>query len=213
LIVFSHIEIGNYLFHAVTKKKDDAFKLNWGAFVFGNVFPDISKFASRNHFYEDTKSIYKCYLMKAGNPQRSDRERSMALGVVCHFLCDYFCKYHAKLPYTRQSMIRHLWYEFILHMKIVDILFRKSIGFLRSNEFSVFESEAGKNAGKNAVEGSFDLPGMLHKYEEDEESELTDMAFSFEAVRIVMKEILGSETAVSDIKNRAGRTPACSVAA
>lgn len=209
MIVFSHVEIGNYFFHAVTNNKGDSFKLRWGAFVYGNVFPDISKFASRNHFYEDTRSIYKCYRMKAGNPRKSDWERSMALGVVCHFLCDYFCKYHAKMPYTQQSMIRHIWYEGILHMKIVHILFRKSIGLLRAYEYSVFASEA----GKNAVEGSFDLPGMLHKYEEEEESELTDMAFSFEAVRIVMKEILGSETAVSDIKNRAGRTPACSVAA
>ena len=209
MIVFSHIEVGNYYFHSIRKNKEVSFKLRWGAFVFGNIFPDISKFAFRNHFYEDTRSVYKCYRMKARNPENTDRERSMALGVVCHFICDYFCKYHAKMPYIQKSIIVHIMYECILHMKIKKILFKKNIGLLRVNEESVFHFAA----VQNGVEGGFDLQGMIREYEKEEESLLTDMAFAFGAVRGAMKEILGGETAVSDAIKREERTQVCSVTA
>lgn len=140
MIVFSHIEVGNYYFHAIKNCKELSFKLRWGAFIFGNVFPDISKFASRKHFYDVTRSVYTCYLKKARNQDYSDRDRSMALGVVCHFICDYFCKYHAKTPYTRQSMAQHTLYEVILHMRIMILLFKKSIGILGETEISVFST-------------------------------------------------------------------------
>lgn len=207
MIVFSHIEVGNYYFHTVVKNKEDSFRLIWGAFVFGNVFPDISKFASRKHFYEDTRSVYKCFLMKAMNPAGSDRERSMASGVVCHFLCDYFCKYHAKMPYIQYSMILHTLYEMVLHVKIKNILLKKNIGLLGMSEQSVFNPAAGHSgAGHSGVERSFDLLSMIREYEEEDESLLTDMTFAFSAVRGAMKEILGAETASADAENREERT-------
>ena len=209
MIVFSHIEVGNYYFHSIKKYDGVSFRLRWGAFVFGNIFPDISKFAFRNHFYEDTRSIYKCYRMKAGNPQNTDRERSMALGVVCHFICDYFCKYHAKTPYIHKSLVTHIMYEIALHMKIKKILFKKNLGLLGMHEESVLHFDA----VQNGEEGGFDLQGMIRNYELEEESLLTDMAFAFGAVRGAIKEILGGETAVSDAKKREERTPVCSATA
>ena len=198
MIVFSHIEVGNYYYHTTAKSKEDSFRLIWGAFVFGNVFPDISKFASRKHFYEETRSIYKCFLMKALNPAGGDWERSMASGVVCHFLCDYFCKYHAKTPYTQKSMILHTLYEMVLHVKIKNILLKKSLGLLSMGEQSVFRRAAEySGADLRGAEISFDLLRMIREYEGEDESLLTDMAFSFKAVRSVMKEILSAKKAVS----------------
>lgn len=209
LIVFSHIEVGNYYFHTIRKNDEVSFKLRWGAFVFGNVFPDISKLAFRNHFYEDTKSIYKCYQIKARNPENTDRQRSMALGVVCHYLCDYFCKYHAKMPYTKQSMVLHTLYEVILHMRIKNILFKENTDLLDVNERSIFNT----TTDHKDADGRFDLQNVIREYEDEEESLLTDMAFAFGAVREVMKEILGAETAVSYEKKREERTTVRSVAA
>jgi len=209
LIVFSHIKIGNYYFHTIRNNTEAVFKLSWGAFIFGNVFPDISKFAFRNHYYEDTKSIYKCYQKKAGNPENTDRQRSMALGVVCHFLCDYFCKYHAKLPYTKQSMFLHTLYEVVLHIKIKNILIKKNIGMMGVNERSIFSAKT----DQMGVDGRFDLQSMIRDYEDEEESFLTDIAFAFGAVREAMKEILSAETIVSDDKNREETPPVRRVAA
>jgi len=208
LIIFSHIEVGNYYFHSVRKNNEVSFRLRWGAFIFGNVFPDISKLAFRNHYYEDTKSIYKCYQIKARNPENTDRQRSMALGVVCHFLCDYFCKYHAKMPYTKQSIVLHTLYEVILHMKIENILLKRNTDLLDVNERSIFNAAT----DQKGVDGRFDLQSMIKDYEDEDESFLTDMAFAFEAVRGAMREILGAETAVSDEKKREERTPVRSAA-
>ena len=208
LIVFSHIKVGNYYFHTIRKNAEVSFKLRWGAFIFGNVFPDISKLAFRNHYYEDTKSIYKCYQIKARNPENTDRKRSMALGVVCHFLCDYFCKYHAKMPYTKQSMVLHTLYEVILHMRIENILFKRNTDLLDVNERSIFNAAT----DQKGVDGRFDLQSMIKDYEDEDESFQTDMAFAFRAVRGAMKEILGAETAVSDEKKREERTPVRSAA-
>lgn len=188
MIVLSHIEVGNYFFHAISGKKEVSFRLRWGAFIFGNVFPDFSKFAFRKHQYETTRGVYKCYLKKARNPENSDRERSIALGVVCHFICDYFCKYHGKKPYNEQSLIPHLYYETVLHMRILAVLFKKNIGLFGDDEKSVFITAA----EENCQEGGFNLQAMLKDYEDEVESILTDVAFAFSAVRGVMKEILGA---------------------
>jgi len=204
LIVFSHFEVGNYYYHVIRKNKNVSFKLRWGAFVFGNIFPDISKFAFVNHFYEDTISVYKCFQKKAGNPENTDMERSMALGVVCHFICDYFCKYHAKTPYTKQSMVIHMLYETLLHFKMKSILFKKTFGLLDLDEDCVFNTVT----DQNGAAGSFDLLNMIREYEDQEESLLTDIVFSFGAVRGAVKEILRAETAAAEGGNNKERIPA-----
>ena len=201
MIVFSHIKVGNYFFHVIKKNKMASFKLSWGAFVFGNVYPDISKFSSVKHYYETTRSIYKCFQMKVRNPENKAWERSMALGVVCHFICDYFCKYHAKMPYAKKSMILHISYEVILHMKIINILFKKNIGVLGYNEQSIFHSIEDRNAAAS----SFDLQNTIMDYENNEESLMLDVAFAFGSVKRVMKEMLGIEESVSDEINEEKR--------
>jgi hypothetical protein len=71
------------------------------------------------------------------------------------------------------------------------------------NERSIFKTAS----DQKGVESYFDLQSMINDYEDEEESLLTDMAFAFGAVRVVMKEILGAETVFSDENNRDERTP------
>jgi hypothetical protein len=176
----SHLEVGNYFFHAVKRKADAKFSLKWGAFMIGNVLPDISRFAFIEHHYESTRGIYRCFLSKARNTENTDRERSMALGVICHFLCDYFCKYHGKKPYKEKPLILHICYEIMLHMRIMTVLLC---------EYTGMQGEV----GKEIQAGSFELRSMLTAYEAEGESLVTDVEFAFAAVREVMKEVLAGE--------------------
>jgi len=200
LIVLSHIEVGNYFFRKISVKKEVSFRLIWGAFIFSNIFPDFSKFAFRKHSYEATRGVYKCYLKKARNPRNSELGRSMALGVVCHFICDYFCKYHGKKPFNEKSLMPHLYYETILHIKILEVLFKINTGLLGEDEQSAL-SIATYRIRK---ESDFDLQAMFKDYEGEMESMLTDVTFAFSAVREAMKEILDAEKSVSAEGNGEG---------
>lgn len=176
----SHFEVGNYFFHASRGMAEGTFGLKWGAFMIGNVFPDISRFAFREHHYESTRSIYRCFMSKARNTGNTDRERSMALGIICHFLCDYFCKYHGKKPYNEQPLFPHICYEIMLHMRIMAVLICEYMGL-----HGVVRKEI--------QAGGFDLKSMLMTYEAERESLMTDVEFSFAAIREVMKEVFAGE--------------------
>ena len=43
---------------------------------------------------------------------------SIALGVTCHFACDYFCLYHRE-GNDKKGAFEHLFYELMLHVKLI----------------------------------------------------------------------------------------------
>jgi hypothetical protein len=90
----------NLLTHiAISKILYDHFKgqmkLDRRAFIYGNIKPDLSwKSMSKAHImenYHDYVCNSSCDLMKNG---KSHEEFSVELGQICHYVCDFFCKYH-----------------------------------------------------------------------------------------------------------------------
>lgn len=192
MIVLSHITVGHY-FYKMSIKREVSFRLNWGAFLYGNIFPDFSNFAVRKHSYEETKGLYRCYLKKAKNTRNSQWQRSKALGVVCHFLCDYFCMYHGKKPYNEKTLISHLFYETLLHIKLLEVLFKVNTGLLRESNLSALSLKPNRHRKKE----NYNLQVMLKEYEGKVDLMITDITFAFDAVRQTMEEILDNESVIT----------------
>lgn len=108
----SHLFLG-----ALVRKKIEehtGFSLGRFSFLYGNIRPDLSPSAytvqhnMENHFAlieEEIKSLYREKDMPL-------RKLSYRIGVICHYLTDFFC--HAHLPEQNCHGLRHIKYESLL---------------------------------------------------------------------------------------------------
>ena len=89
-------------------------------FIYGNIKPDaLSKYKLHRHYMDESfemianKIDYLSHLdlddlsLKPFYASRFSQE----LGVVCHFLCDFFCVAHSERWEFKHSMNRHVVYE------------------------------------------------------------------------------------------------------
>jgi hypothetical protein len=112
------------------------FKLNRLAFAYGNIKPDfINKDIKRSHTLEESLYSINKYSEELMSKNISINEFSRSLGVICHFICDYFCIYHRE-GNEKKGVFEHLLYELILHAKLLTLLLR---GKLKLNNYEMLE--------------------------------------------------------------------------
>lgn len=108
--LFAHITMGRYLYSYF--KKNLNLELDKTTFVSWNFLPDIAPSLFKlSHFKKD---IYDLIMGKAQHlanegESMSKEEFSKQLGILCHFMADFFCYAHAE--YFEGSKIEHLKYE------------------------------------------------------------------------------------------------------
>ena len=111
--LFSHITMGRYLYRYFTQNMD--VELDKKTFVAWNVLPDIAPSLLRlSHFKKD---IYDLVMAKAEHLARHGEEMtvqefSKQLGILCHFMSDFFCYAHSEQ--FDGSKIGHLRYEIFM---------------------------------------------------------------------------------------------------
>lgn len=104
----------------ITNLADDkAILINDNHFIWGNLKPDmVSKYKLMKHYKDESlhiiiqkieylasmtfNNISKWYSMSSFNQE---------LGVICHFLCDFFCVPHHQRWEFKHSMSKHIKYE------------------------------------------------------------------------------------------------------
>ena len=106
--------------------------LNKKYFILGNIAPDFYiLFFTKPHFYDlSSQDVYKL----SSKLITCDKEMNTAyysykLGVITHFVCDYFCYSHT-MAY-KGNLFRHMLYERSQKLKTEDIfpfIKHKSIG-------------------------------------------------------------------------------------
>lgn len=186
MLIFTHMKIGHYCSTRAGKKAGCGFRLKRGAFVLGNVWPDISAQAG-GHFFADTRDTYHTYVEQAKDGTLSDERRSFCLGAACHYLCDYFCLYHGKKPYCDRSILIHLFYEFRLHLHMAAHLALKSI----TGKHSLANPLASLYVMDISAEG--ELEKVLDAYAEAEDCPGTDILFALHVLSRIMSTVLGAE--------------------
>lgn len=86
-------------------------RVNRDAFVYGNVKPDLMrKGAKDRHMLSDTASFINLTAGFLQLPSMEPEEDWVQLGMICHHICDSFCRYHQELLLYRDYP-RHLEYE------------------------------------------------------------------------------------------------------
>ena len=115
MIVQTHRLIGKFLYTNLPQELKS--KLNYTAFVWGNVKPDVlRKYKKVSHYYPENEAYVLAIFDKLTTENLPKREFSDLLGVLIHFLCDYTCIYHNNMKINSEhSMRKHMQYEINLH--------------------------------------------------------------------------------------------------
>lgn len=127
MFINTHLLIAKSIVDNIDKNK--SFFLSEKNFIYGNIKPDIpSKYYLRKHYLEESldmiisKVKYLCSLSIDSLSRYFSVSRfNQELGVICHFLCDFFCVPHSFRWEFKHSMKEHLLYETELSLISKDI--------------------------------------------------------------------------------------------
>ena len=145
MFVNTHILIGKSIVENINENK--SFFISDKNFIYGNIKPDISsKYVLQKHYLEEslemifTKVEYLCTLnLDCISRYFSISKFSQELGVICHFLCDFFCVPHSRRWEMTHSMNKHITYEKELSIVAKETDLRKFKGDnIEANSFREF---------------------------------------------------------------------------
>ena len=120
----SHYHIGSLVYRFIVSKYIPYSPVDKILFQAGNILPDFSNQLSKlEHSPEGSSKPFKYHTEKVQDTTLSSGERMVSLGILCHYLTDFFCTYHTKEPFRNRSLVRHLFYEFRLHLVFLAMLF------------------------------------------------------------------------------------------
>lgn len=88
-------------------------------FIWGNIKPDyVSKYKLKKHFYNESIDMIleKVYFLSSLTSREiyysyGIKKFSAELGVVCHFLSDFFCYAHSERWRLKSDLKKHVSYE------------------------------------------------------------------------------------------------------
>lgn len=121
----THLVIAKMLYKFILE--DTGFKLNWPAFAYGNIKPDLNRtYIACPHTMENSLDIIDAYSKNLVKNKISIEKFSVGLGVICHFVCDYFCMHHGK-AYWKKAPLAHGVYEVNLDMRLLRLYMNKKI--------------------------------------------------------------------------------------
>lgn len=117
MLINTHFIISKSVLDNLESNK--SFFLSEKNFIYGNIKPDISsKYVLNKHYLEESLSMviekikYLCQLtLDSLKKYFSISKLSQELGVICHFLCDFFTTPHSERWEFTHSMNKHVTYE------------------------------------------------------------------------------------------------------
>lgn len=110
----SHLLLADYLYAYLVK--ETGIRLDKSKFKYGHVKPDIRRrHYGVKHYYQEAQVIVETLIDRVENEQMDLLKFSETLGVICHFVSDYYCLYHHDIHLYNGSKIKHFRYENQLH--------------------------------------------------------------------------------------------------
>ena len=117
MLMSAHFLIANSILENIDNNK--SFFISEKNFIYGNIKPDISsKYVFLKHYRTESldmitfKVNYLCNLnLDSLSKYFSLSKFNQELGVICHFLCDFFCVPHSQRWEFKHSMKKHMLYE------------------------------------------------------------------------------------------------------
>lgn len=125
---FTHIMFSEALYRQLSRKMD----LDRKAFFYGNIKPDLSSKCLRNpHLLENYLFIVADSSNRLIEENPPQKEFSVDLGVICHYICDFFCYSHLNHK-IYHMLFSHFKYEVRLHLAYCSMRMNKNTGFTKS---------------------------------------------------------------------------------
>ncbi|MGI1658318.1 MAG: zinc dependent phospholipase C family protein [Desulfitobacterium sp.] len=128
--ILTHVTISMVLYGHFKKKM----KLNRLSFIYGNIKPDLSykqiktAHIMENHFGNVCESVNE--LMQ----NTMDRQKfSTELGQICHYVSDFFCRYHLDREIFHK-LGGHFLYEIRLQFLMWKLLSRNQLDYMPKKE-------------------------------------------------------------------------------
>lgn len=127
--------------------KENKYLIDKKKFIWGNIKPDyVSKYKLKKHYYDESIDMILCKIKFLSSLSESDilygygrKKFSCELGVLCHFLCDYFCLAHNRRWRFKDNFKKHVSYEKSLAKYAKDFNFENSIcNFLEVKDIKEF---------------------------------------------------------------------------
>ena len=117
MMMKTHIIISKSLLDNIDDNKQ--FFLNNKSFIYGNIKPDIfSKYKLKKHYLDESYDMVRNkieYLstldLDTLEKYYTKNEFSQEMGVICHFLADFFCVAHSERWEFKHSLRIHVKYE------------------------------------------------------------------------------------------------------
>ncbi|HBM80434.1 MAG TPA: hypothetical protein DD426_06300 [Clostridiaceae bacterium] len=114
---FTHIAISKILYNHLKSQME----LNKTDFIYGNIKPDLTRRVLKKPHILDNYLDYVCD--GAGNLMKGEvplEEFSIELGEICHYVCDFFCRYHLNIEIFN-NLKGHFFYELRLHFVLLRL--------------------------------------------------------------------------------------------
>lgn len=124
MVVQSHNVMSNLIFDYISENTN--INLNKFRFKIGNMSPDLPLYHShlKHYKFQNYGHILDMIMELAETDPTQNKsilkDYSYRLGVVCHYMCDYFCLPHHNRKYFHDKLAEHLVYEMDLHQAIKE---------------------------------------------------------------------------------------------
>ena len=179
----THVIIAKKIYNALDPQKKSIIKKK--NFIYGNIKPDlVSKYKLRKHYRKESYEVILEKIEKLSKINSLDEIQkkkyfcnfSQELGVICHFICDFFCVPHDERWEFKHSMFIHIAYEKKLNFIERKYSFEKNID-INLNSFDDV---------KNFLSAIYD------DYKKDEylDTYKRDLKYSYNICLIIISKIL-----------------------
>lgn len=141
----------NFLTHimiskALCRQFSGRSELNRRKFCYGGIKPDLFSGCLQNpHIIDNYLFLVRNQFDQLITQGASAANFSEDLGIVCHYICDFFCYYHQNTE-IHHKLLRHFFYEMHLHFILCSMLQKNAI---KGDSKIELPADTGKNSKKN----------------------------------------------------------------
>lgn len=134
----SHLLLADTIVHRIYPELP--IKFNLKPFLFGAVYPDFSPVYKKiDHNLDGALPVVQKLIHSvraAGSSGEINEQQAFDMGIICHFICDFFCQAHNFREY--QLFFNHVWYEIKMDIFIHSALRESKV--LMNKSFNEFQT-------------------------------------------------------------------------
>ncbi|MFR5265615.1 zinc dependent phospholipase C family protein [Clostridium sp.] len=157
MLVNTHILLAQHIYENL--ELDEKRIINYNSFVYGNIKPDmVSTYKLKKHYMDESLEMVLKKIKNLSTLTENDINKwisiskfSQEIGVICHFLCDFFCIPHSERWEFKHSMNKHVKYEkdlavaaksVVLPKKRTDIFGKYDVKYFILKAHEIYEKES-----------------------------------------------------------------------